>query len=256
MIRNILSKFFSFSVFSSLNCCQLTVFPRSVPALTMVKCGFCHKLGHNRRRCDEIRKLGLKGIDVPADAIIEDFQDELNDKDSNFEPSSSSDSAQEDAITQTQREDEVVPAERTPAPSVNPLNVAADARRVSSSPINPDSLDDLLEEAVVFDSIDSNLDVSPSASLHTPSPAEIRASLPINAARTLRSLSGGNIQRPAYVPPHLRGSALARPPLGSPARSVFPQLAMRPMSRTPVRPRVPLLPHARTRPTFSPSSIL
>ena len=78
----------------------------------MVKCGFCHQIGHNRRRCEEIRKLGLKGIDVPPDAIIEDFNDVLNNNDSDFEPSESSESVSvENAPTQPQPEEEVVPTE-------------------------------------------------------------------------------------------------------------------------------------------------
>ena len=78
----------------------------------MVKCGFCHQIGHNRRRCEEIHKLGLKGIDVPPDVIIEDFNDVLNNNDSDFEPSESSESVSvENAPTQPQPEEEVVPTE-------------------------------------------------------------------------------------------------------------------------------------------------
>lgn len=226
----------------------------------MVKCGFCHVLGHNRRGCDEIRKLGLKGIAVPHDAIIEDFQDILDEKDSDFEPERSSDSeVGDDVPTQVQPDSEVEPQEQTPAPSDNPLNVAADARRVSSSPVNPQSLDELLEEAVVFDTINSNLEVSPSLSLHTPSPAEVRASLPLSVGRSSQNSVSGTAHRPPYVPPHLRGIALARPPIRSPARTDYPQLTMQPvprLPRTPVRPQVSLLPRARVGPTFSPASIL
>ena len=69
---------------------------------------FCHLLGHDRRSCPEIRKLGLKGIDVLHDAIIEDFKDVLDGKDPDFEPDSSS-SSDEDGVapTQTQREVEI-----------------------------------------------------------------------------------------------------------------------------------------------------
>lgn len=51
----------------------------------MVKCGFCHVSGHNRRSCEKIYTLCEAGPSVKSNTTIDDFADFFS-KDSDFAP--------------------------------------------------------------------------------------------------------------------------------------------------------------------------
>ena len=119
--------------------------------LNMVKCGFCHAVGHNRRRCPEIAKLGARGIPVLADAIIEDFPDRDNDPD--YVPE------EETSISSFgSSRGEVAPPEDPrhanppPPPSDNPQNRPAQfgSTNLPPSPIFSSSLDEIAEQNGLF----------------------------------------------------------------------------------------------------------
>ena len=102
----------------------------------MIKCGFCHKSGHNRRSCDEIKKLGAKGIVVGDDQVVEDFPDRSDDSD--YSPNGEEEEEEfeeKEENAQFRIEADTPPVDITRAPSDNSLNQPADPSRLSPSPI-------------------------------------------------------------------------------------------------------------------------
>ena len=104
----------------------------------MVKCGFCHVTGHNRRSYTKVWSLREKGLSVRSDQTVEDFADQFSD-DPDFEPEvsdpESAGSTRENVATPDPQH--LGHDANSSAPSDNVLNVAADPSRLSPSPIFP-----------------------------------------------------------------------------------------------------------------------
>ena len=200
----------------------------------MSACGFCHKVGHNRRTCAEIKKLGAKGIVVEDDQTIEDFPDRSDDSD--YEPNPEEEEDDDDEDDEQKRADfSSSDAQRRsiPAPSENPLNQPADPSRPSPSPILElsESMEKLANDHGLFDT-----------SLDTPPPAQPQfvpraggMSHSRNPAWTPSSVQ----QTPPYVPPHMRGTPLSSPFLNNPV-SAYPRIQLHQVPR----PSVPMTPTA------------
>ena len=193
----------------------------------MTKCGFCHAAsGHNRRTCEKIFALREAGHSVKSTHTVEDFPDFFN-ADSDFEPSPSNGSSSESDKESAPAPKESLPQSR-PAPSNNALNVPARAAPRSPSPIISRSLDDLADDAGLFDaSIGSPPSFSTPLTNSVPSPRPFRVRPPPQfrlrapAGFVPRALPPTN--NLPYVPPHLR------PQLSATSWSANPRLPYRPL---------------------------
>ena len=200
----------------------------------MVKCGFCHLPGHNRRSCEKIYALREADNSVISTHTIEDFPDFFS-NDPDFVPErADSSSSPETANISDFAEDRQ--DTKTTAPSDNPRNVHADSTRRSPSPILTHSLDQLADDHGLFD--DSLGSISP---FDTPTPgvASVPRSISSrpNPQYRLRPPAGFSA-RPLpdysnlpYVPPQFRPRGAVS------ARTLYPPLQLQPTPFSGAAPR-------------------